>query len=59
MNIEITEEEREFLLRMCKRAELFAQMGMLKDVKAIDPRGDLHKIKALIDKLHKCKTQDL
>ncbi len=30
MKIELTEEETEFLLRICTRAKLFTEMGIMK-----------------------------
>ncbi|MEK6878067.1 MAG: hypothetical protein AABY22_00585 [Nanoarchaeota archaeon] len=48
MIIEITEEEREFLERMCKRAEIFSMKDLLKLQK-----NDLDSIRMLIKKLGK------
>lgn len=47
MKIEITEEEREFLERMCKRAEFLADLNLHTN------QNDPQKIKELIKKLAK------
>ncbi len=57
MLIEITEEERDFLQRMCVRAEMFCQMGFLSRGQfTTDFRHDLEKIKSLRRKFIEEKT---
>jgi hypothetical protein len=52
MIIEITEEEREFLQRICTRAELFCRMNISSPNKSFsDFEKDLHAIERLIVKL--------
>ncbi len=50
MNIEITEEEREFLERVCIRAEMFCRLNIMSPNKAF---SDLEKDLACIQKLIK------
>jgi len=50
MKIELTEEERNYLLEVCKRAKMFADMR-LPDMPHIIAITDLEKIKVLINKL--------
>lgn len=58
MKIDITEEEREFLERVCVRAEVFLSMGIFRDT----PNGrlildnDLHAIRALKLKFRQLDT---
>lgn len=47
MIIDITEEEREFLERMCSRAQILARLNFSKHQEAYD----MEKIKALLQKL--------
>lgn len=49
MKVELTEEEREFLERICLRAKFFAEMN----IEATHP-DDLPKVNNLIQKLKKC-----
>ena len=52
MKIDITEEEREFLERICKRAEMFCRLNIMSPNKAYsDFEKDLTVINALIIKL--------
>ncbi len=50
MNIELTEEEREFIERVCERALLFATLG-LNTSGTIDNESDFEKITNLAAKL--------
>ncbi len=51
MKIDVTEEEREFLERVCKRSELFCQMGLIGKRNYIsDFTKDLEKIRILKSK---------
>lgn len=51
MNIEITEEEREFLTRICTRAEMFCRMNIISPNKVYsDFEKDLESIQKLIRK---------
>lgn len=51
MNIEITEEEREFLARICTRAEMFCRMNIISPNKVYsDFEKDLESIQKLIRK---------
>ena len=54
MKIELTEEEREFLLRVCIRAKKFASMGLTEVSPAI-MSDDMEKIELLINKLSEKK----
>jgi hypothetical protein len=49
MKVEITEEEREFLQRVCIRAEIFCGMG-INPPNHSRMQNDLEKIKSLIKK---------
>ncbi len=52
MNLDITEEEREFLERICTRAEMFCRMNITSPNKAYsDFEKDLVSIRQLINKL--------
>ena len=52
MNLDITEEEREFLERVCKRAEMFCRMNIISPNKAYsDFEKDMTSIQILIRKL--------
>ena len=50
MNIDLTEEEREFLYRVCDRAKTFSNMG-LKSFCIPKNDTDLIKINILLEKL--------
>jgi hypothetical protein len=52
MLVDITEEEREFLIRVCTRAKLFSQMQLLSRITP-SSREDLKKIDTLLKKLEK------
>ena len=52
MNIEITEEEREFFDRVCKRALTFSKMG-IKSTIVENHEINLEKLQILIEKLKK------
>jgi len=54
MKIELTEEERKYLLEVCKRAKMFAEMR-LPDMPNIIAMTDIEKIKVLINKLSEKK----
>jgi hypothetical protein len=58
MIIDLTEEETEFLLRICTRAKLFADMHIFKSNSLVDAVGDLNKINSLIEKLKKVKNDN-
>lgn len=56
MNLDITEEEREFLERVCSRAEMFCRLQIISPNKAYsDFEKDLDSIKNLINKLKRDK----
>lgn len=52
MNLEINEEEREFLERICNRAELFCKLNLMKPKSNVysDFERDLLLIRNLIQK---------
>ncbi len=52
MNIEITEEEREFLERVCNRALVYLKMG-IKVAVIENQETDSEKLKILSEKLKK------
>ncbi len=58
IKIDLTEEEMDFLLRVCLRAKLFAELNLLGST-CIDTERDVEKIKTLINKLSekKCEKQ--
>lgn len=54
MKIDLTEEEIEFLLRVCTRAKLFSKMGLLKNIcySPVILEEDMIGIETLINKLN-------
>jgi hypothetical protein len=52
MNIELTEEEREFLERYCFRALEFSKLGLINAMLP-NKEEDLVKIQVLLEKLKK------
>lgn len=58
MKIELTEEERKYLLEVCKRAKMFAEMR-LPDMPHIVAITDIEIIKVLISKLSDKKCENL
>jgi hypothetical protein len=53
MNIDITQEEWEFILRFCVRAKSLARMNLLRNMDCLNYEKDLIAIDNLIDKLEK------
>lgn len=51
MKIDITEEERQFILRVCIRAKLFIEMNIIPQSFSQSFESDLEKITSLTIKL--------